>query len=234
MVSRCLEFILLTLDLSSCKIAWKVPNWAQCQWVSIRSLYTTWNNTSITEELTEVEKTVTDSKQLPVTVPRIPVKGKLTVWSRYCFSLCARGSVAKPLWLQGAETWTLSSQWGLLLLHSIWPGFHLVFRHRELNMEQRMTAFCSWFMKYLLLCQITESLLACVNRDRVTSFCWKHPDCCHLIQTESLSVISSMGFTERVWAVTIPQEEHWYENRYYMAAQVRLRNCWYPEEGWMR
>lgn len=103
-------------------------------------------------------------------------------------------------------------------------GFHLGFRHWEFSMQQGTKAFCSWFMKYILLCQITGLLLVYVNKGRVRSFCWKPPDCCHLIQTKSLSIISNMGFTEWIRAVTIPREEYWYENRCYFAALIKFKS----------
>lgn len=119
-----------------------------------------------------------------------------------------------------------SESMGVLLLNSTWPGFHLWFGHGEFNMQQGMKAFCSWFMKYISLCQITGLWLVYVNnKDRVRSFFWKHSDCCHLIQTKSLSIISNVGFTEWIWAVIrIPREEHQYENRCYIAALMKFKS----------
>lgn len=115
---------------------------------------------------------------------------------------------------------------GVLLLNATWPGFHLWFRHWEFSVQQGMKAFCSWFMKYISLCQVTGLWLVYVNnKGRVRSFFWKPSGCCHLIQTKSLSIISNVGFKEWIWAVIrIPREEHQYENRCYIAPLMKFKS----------
>lgn len=88
---------------------------------------------------------------------------------------------------------------------------------------EEMKAFSSWFMKYILPCQIAGLLLVYVKEDRVRSFCWKLPDCCHLSQTKSLFLTRDMGFTEWIRAVVILCEVHRYENRYYTAALIKFK-----------